>query len=331
MAAPSPMKVKTAFTEMTGVEKPLMCGGMHYVGYAELVAAVANAGCFGCITALTQPNPEALRQEIRKCRTLTSKPFGVNITLLPVGVPPDYPGLAKVCIEEGIKVIETAGQDPSQVINLVKPAGIKIIHKTTTVRHAISAIKRGVDMISMDGFECGGHPGSDDVTNWVLVPKACAKLKVPIIVSGACANGRQLAAALVMGAEGMNMGTRWMATKECGIKEGIKEALVNADERNTTLVMRSVGNTERVYKNPTAAKVVETEAEHPGDFEKIRPYVAGLAYKESFWSTGDPSTSVWSCGQSIGLIDSIPTCQELADEIMAECDACLYRVNRSRL
>ena len=203
MAATSLMKVKTAFTEMTGVEKPLMCGGMHYVGYAELVAAVANAGCFGCITALTQPNPEALRQEIRKCRTLTSKPFGVNITLLPVGVPPDYPGLAKVCIEEGIKVIETAGREPSQVINLVKPAGIKIIHKTTSVRHAISAIKRGVDMISIDGFECGGHPGNDDVTTWVVLPKACAKLNVPIIVSGACANGRQLAAALVMGATGL--------------------------------------------------------------------------------------------------------------------------------
>lgn len=325
------MKVKTLFTEMVGVEKPLMCGGMHYVGYAELVAAVANAGCFGCITALTQPNPEALRQEIRKCRTLTSKPFGVNITLLPVGVPPDYPGLAKVCIEEGIKVIETAGQNPSEVINLCKPAGIKIIHKTTSIRHAISAIKKGCDMISIDGLECGGHPGGDDVTNWVLLPKACAKLNIPIIVSGACANGRQLAAALAMGAQGMNMGTRWMATTECGIKDGIKEALVKADERDTTLVMRSVGNTERVFKNKTAAKVVEIEGEHPGDFEKIRPHVAGLAYKESFWSTGDPSTSIWSCGQSIGLIDSVPSCQGLADEIMTECGECLDRFNRSRL
>jgi nitronate monooxygenase len=327
----APLKVKTRFTEMTGVERPLMCGGMHYVGYAELVAAVANAGCFGCITALTQPDPEALRKEIRKCRSMTSKPFGVNITLLPVGVKPDYPGLAKVCIEEGIKVIETAGQNPSQVIELVKPAGVKVIHKTTSVRHAISAIKHGVDMISIDGFECGGHPGGDDITNWVLLPKACAKLDIPIIVSGACANGRQLAAALAMGAEGMNMGTRWMATKECGIKDGIKEALVKADERNTTLVMRSVGNTERVYKNETAGKVVETEAEYPGEFERIRPYVAGLNYKESFWETGNPDTSVWSCGQSIGLIDAVLSCQELADEIMTDCGQCLERFNRARL
>lgn len=325
------MKLKTAFTEMTGVERPLMCGGMHYVGYAELVAAVANAGCFGCITALTQPNPEELRKEIRKCRTMTSKPFGVNITLLPVGTVPDYVGFAKVCIEEGIKVIETAGQKPQVVVELAKAAGVKVIHKCTSMRHAVSAIAYGVDMISMDGFECGGHPGGDDVTNWVLLPKACSKLKIPIIVSGACANGRQLAAALAMGAEGMNMGTRWMVTKECGIKDGIKQACVKADERQTTLVMRSVGNTERVFKNSTALKVNEIELEAPGDFEQIRPFVAGLAYKESFWSTGDETSSIWSCGQSIGLIDSVPSCQELADEIMRECDECLNRFNRSRL
>jgi len=325
------MKLRTAFTEMTGVEKPLMCGGMHYVGYAELVAAVANAGCFGCITALTQPNPEELRREIRKCRTLTSKPFGVNITLLPVGTAPDYVGMAKVCIEEGIKVVETAGQKPEEVVNLCKAANVKIIHKCTSMRHAISAIKYGVDMISMDGFECGGHPGGDDVTNWVLLPKACAKLKIPIIVSGACANGRQLAAALAMGAQGMNMGTRWMATTDCGIKDNIKQSIVKADERQTTLVMRSVGNTERVFKNETSEKVREIEAESPGEFELIRPYVAGLAYKDSFWTSGDEKSSVWSCGQSIGLIDSIPSCQALADEIMRECEECLNRFNQARL
>jgi nitronate monooxygenase len=325
------MKVRTAFTDMTGVERPLMCGGMHYVGYAELVAAVANAGCFGCITALTQPNPEELRKEIRKCRQLTSKPFGVNITLLPVGTVPDYEGFAKVCIEEGIKVIETAGQKPQVVVELAKKAGVKVIHKCTSMRHAISAIKYGVDMISMDGFECGGHPGGDDVTNWVLLPKACAKLKIPVIVSGACANGRQLAAALAMGAQGMNMGTRWMATKECGIVDKMKQVLVDADERQTTLVMRSVGNTERVFKNSTSEKVREIEAESPGDFELIRPYVAGLAYKESFYETGDETSSIWSCGQSIGLIDSVPSCQELADSIMKECEECLGRFNQARL
>jgi len=199
------------------------------------------------------------------------------------------------------------------------------------MRHAVSAINYGVDMISMDGFECGGHPGGDDVTNWVLLPKACEKLKIPIIVSGACANGRQLAAALAMGAEGMNMGTRWMATKECTIMDGIKKTLVEADERSTTLVMRSVGNTERVFKNPTAEKVREIEGTDPGDFEKIRPYVAGLAYKASFHETGDSISSIWSCGQSIGLIDSVPSCQELTDTIMKECEECLGRFNRARL
>lgn len=325
------MKLQTAFTEMTGVEHPLMCGGMHYVGYAELVAAVANAGCFGCITALTQPNPEELRKEIRKCRQMTSKPFGVNITLLPVSQSPDYEGFAKVCIEEGIKVVETAGLAPQKVVNLCKAAGVKVIHKCTSIRHAVSAVKYGVDMISMDGFECGGHPGADDVTNWVLIPKACAKIGVPIIVSGACANGRQLAAAIAMGAEGMNMGTRWMATKECGILDKMKQALVKADERQTTLVMRSVGNTERVFKNATAKKVQEIEAKDPGDFEQIRPYVAGMNYKESFYTTGDETSSIWSCGQSLGLIESIPSCQELVETILQECEESLNRFNRSRL
>jgi nitronate monooxygenase len=317
------MPFKTALTELTGAEVPLMCGGMHYVGFAELVAAVANAGAFGCITALTQPTPDDLRKEIQKCRTLTNRPFGVNITLLPVSANPDYDGYCRVIIEEGIKVVETAGSAPQKYVKIFKDAGLRVIHKCTSVRHAKSAIKVGVDMISMDGFECGGHPGGDDVTNWVLIPKACRVLSVPIIVSGACADGRQLAAALAMGAHGMNMGTRWMATQECGIHANIKKALVNADERQTTLVMRSLGNTERVFKNKTAEKVRELEAEHPGEFEYIRPYVAGLNYRESFWKTGDETSSVWSCGQSIGLIDDVPTCAELVSKIMKDCEQAL--------
>jgi nitronate monooxygenase len=325
------MGFKTALTEITGCEVPLMCGGMHYVGYAELIAAVANAGAFGCITALTQPNPEALRAEIRKCRSMTDRPFGVNLTLLPVGVTPDYEGIGRVIIEEGIKVVETAGRNPEEHVARFKAAGIKVIHKCTAIRHAISAQKYGVDMISIDGFECGGHPGGDDVTNWVLLPKAVKSLNVPVIVSGACANGQQLAAALAMGAAGMNMGTRWIATRECTVLDAVKEALVKADERSTTLVMRSVGNTERVYKNATSEKVRAIEDEFPGDFEKIRPYVAGLEYRKSFYETGDMSSSVWSCGQSIGLIDSVPSCKDLVGTIMADCTACLSNFQAAKL
>lgn len=325
------MGFRTALTELTGCKVPLMCGGMHYVGYAELVAAVANAGAFGVITALTQPNPEALRAEIRKCRSLTDQPFGVNLTLLPVGVKPDYDGIARVIIEEGIKVVETAGRNPEAHVAKFKEAGIKVIHKCTAIRHAMSAIKSGVDMISIDGFECGGHPGEDDVTNWVLLPKAVKSLGVPVIVSGACANGQQLAAALAMGAAGMNMGTRWIATEECTVLDGVKQALVKASERDTMLVMRSVGNTERVFKNAASKKVGQLEKEHPGDFEKIRPYVAGLEYKKTFYETGDMESSVWSCGQSIGLIDSAPSCKELVDTIMSDCASCLSNFQSAKL
>lgn len=192
-----------------------------------------------------------------------------------------------------------------------------------SIRHAASAVKYGVDMISMDGYECGGHPGGDGVTNWVLLPKACRVLPIPVIVSGACADGRQLAAALAMGAHGMNMGTRWMATQECGVLPGIKKALVDADERKTTLVMHTLGNTERVFKNKTADEVTKIEAEHPGEFEYIRPYVAGVNYRKSFWESGDAESSVWSCGQSIGLIDSVPTCAELVKTIMQDCESAL--------
>jgi len=321
-------KFKTKLTEMCGIEHPIIQGGMHYVGYAEMAAAVSNAGGLGVITALTVAQPprgaEALRDEIKKCRALTNKPFAVNITLLPVGVPPDYEGIVKVLIEEGVKIVETAGRDPSPVLKPLKAAGCIVIHKCVAIRHALSAARIGADMISMDGFDCGGHPGEEDVGNWVLLAKAGIKLKeagIPFVASGGCATGKQLAAALAMGAEGMNMGTAFMATVESPIHAGIKKALVDADERSTTHVFRSLGNTERVFKNAQAMKVREIEAENPGDFGAIWPYVKGELYRQSFQETGDPESSVWSCGQSIGLIDDVITCKELVTGIVDEAAA----------
>lgn len=318
------MPFKTALTEALGIKYPVIQGGMHFVGYAEMAAAVSNAGGLGIITALTVAQPpdgkEALRTEIRKCRTLTDKPFGVNLTLLPVGTPPDYDGIIQVIIEEGIKILETAGRNPEKVIKAVKAHGIYVIHKCVAVRHAQSAVKAGADMISMDGFDCGGHPGEEDVGNWVLLAKAGKVLKVPFVASGGCATGSQLAAALCMGAEGINMGTRFMATKEAPIHENIKQALVKAKESDTTHIFRTVGNTERVFKNKQAEIVRDIEAKTPGDFSAIYEYVKGDLYRQSFQETGDIESSCWSCGQSIGLIDDVPTCKELLDTVCAEAE-----------
>jgi len=267
-----------------------------------------------------------LRAEIQKCKALTKKPFGVNLTLLPVGVPPDYEGITKVIIEEGVPVVETAGRNPAEHIARFKAAGIKVIHKCVAIRHAISAQKAGADMISMDGFDCGGHPGEEDVGNWVLLAKAGAKLGIPFVASGGCATGRQLAAALAMGAEGVNMGTRFMATVEAPIHQNIKQALVDAGEMDTTHVFRTVGNTERVYKNAKAEIVREIEAEDPGNFEAIRPHVSGELYRQSFQETGDAENSIWSCGQSIGLIEDIPTCAVLIKGVVAEAEEIIGRM-----
>lgn len=294
------------------------------MGYAELAAAVSNAGGLGVITALTIAQPpdgaEKLRAEIKKCKTLTDKPFGVNLTLLPVGVPPDYDGILKVIVEEGVKVVETAGRNPQEVITKLKQAGILVIHKCVAVRHALAAAKMGADFISMDGLDCGGHPGEEDVGNWVLLAQAAQELNVPFVASGGCATGNQLAAALAMGAEGVNMGTRFMAVKEAPIHQGIKDALVQAKVTDTMHVMRSVSNTERVYKNATAKKVQEIEAKSPGDFDQIYPYVKGENYRKSFQETGDATSSVWSCGQSIGLIKDVPTCKELVESLVAQAE-----------
>ena len=296
---------------------------MHYVGYAEMAAAVSNGGGLGIITALTQPTPEDLRAEIRKCRALLSDPalpFGVNVTLLPALVPTDPGPILQVIIEEKVPVVETAGRSPEALIPVLHAAGIVIVHKCVAVRHAITAERLGCDAISMDGFECGGHPGEEDIGNFVLQAIAARKLTVPYVCSGGVADGKQLAAALALGADGVNVGTAFMATTEAPVHDKIKAALVAADERDTTHVMRSVKNTERVFKNETSVKVTEIERESPGDFSKFGQYMKGANYKASFQDTGDEQSSVWSCGLSIGLIDAVKPCATFMTEMVAEAE-----------
>jgi len=325
------MPIKTAFTEMVGVEVPILQGGMHHVGFAEMAAAVSNAGGLGIVTSITitQANPDdpigALRREIQKCRTMTDKPFGVNVTILPLLGKVDMDGIVRSIIEEGVKVVETAGRNPEKYVKMFKDAGVVVIHKCTSIRHALTAQRVGADMISMDGFDCGGHPGEDDVGNWVLLPKAARKLDIPFLASGGCADGKQLAAAIAMGACGMNMGTRFMATKEAPILDNIKNTLVEKDERDTTHIFRSMKNTERVFKNSATMEVRKIEAEFPGQFKKIRHLVQGDNYRVSFQETGNADDSCWSCGQSIGLIESVPTCKELLDDIVSEAESILTK------
>ena len=316
------MPISTKLTKALGISHPLIQGGMHYVGYAPLVAAVSNAGAIGCITALTFPSPESLQAEIRKCKQLTSKPFGVNLTLLPMLQPPDYGAYAQVVEDEmksgQLRLIETAGhfKGLEPFVTKFKAAGAFINHKCVTVRHAKSAERLGVDMISMDGFDCAGHPGEADIGNWVLFPKAARELKIPFVASGGCGDGKQLAAALALGAEGMNMGTRWMATVEAPLHDNIKAALVAADEHGTTLVMRSMKNTERVFKNKAAMEVLEIEKQHPGDFSKLSHIIKGDNYRRVFQETGEVEEGVWSAGTVMGLIDSVVSCDQLCRNIV---------------
>lgn len=325
------MPLKTTLTELCGIKHPIIQGGMHYVGYAEMAAAVSNAGGLGIVTSITitASNPDdplgALRAELEKCKRLTDKPFGVNVTLLPMMGKVDIPAIVQTIIDCKVKVVETAGQNPGEVIKQCKAAGIPVIHKCTSIRHAVTAARQGADCISMDGFDCGGHPGEDDVGNWVLLAKAGQKLGIPFVASGGCATGSQLAAALALGACGMNMGTRFMATKEAPVHDGIKKGLVEADERSTTHVFRSMKNTERVFKNRVSEEVRKIESEHPGDFSKISHLVAGVNYKKSFQETGDITNSVWSCGQSLGLIEDVPTCKELIESIVGEAETILSK------
>ena len=313
--------MKTEITEMFGIEHPIIQGGMHHVGLAEMAAAVSNAGGLGIITALTQPSPEALANEIARCRDMTDKPFGVNITFLPTLTPPDYPAIVKAIIDGGVKVVETAGRNPSEVLPHLKDAGIKVIHKCTSVRHSLKAQAIGCDAVSVDGFECGGHPGEDDIPNMILLPRAADELEIPFVASGGMADARSLVAALAMGAQGMNMGTRFIATKEAPVHENVKQAIVAASELDTRLVMRPLRNTERVMTNEAVERLLEKERELGVDlkFEDILEEVAGVYPR--IMQEGDMDAGAWSCGMVAGLIHDIPTCQELIDGIMKEADA----------
>jgi NADH:quinone reductase (non-electrogenic) len=319
------MPLRTKFTELFGIEHPIQQGGMYYVGYAEMAAAVSNAGGLGTVTSTHLKTADNLRKEIKKCKTLTKKPFAVNLTLLPTLLPPNYMQLAEVIVEEGVKIVETAGRNPSEFIAFFKKHGVKVIHKCTSIKHALTAEKLGADAISLDGFEAGGHPGEDDVTNWTLFPKAAKALKIPFIASGACATGEHLAAALAMGCSGMLMGTRFIATVEAPVHINIKKAIVAGTETDTMIVMRSLKNTERVYKNEYSMKVAEIEKEKPGDIKAIIEYVKGDHYKTAFQETGDPQSVVWSCGQGIGNINDIPTCKELLARIVNDAETIITK------
>jgi len=319
--------MKTAITEMFGIQHPIIQGGMHYVGFAEMAAAVSNAGGLGIITALTQKTPADLANEIARCKDMTDKPIGVNVTFLPTVNAPDYPAIITAIIDGGVTVVETAGNNPVQVLPYLKDAGIKVIHKCTAVRHALKAQSIGCDAVSVDGFECGGHPGEDDIPNMILLPRAADELEIPFVSSGGMADGRSLIASLAMGAEGMNMGTRFIATKEAPVHENVKKAIVAASELDTRLVMRPLRNTERVMTNDAVEELLRIEQEKGADlkFEDVIEQVAGVYPR--IMMEGEMDAGAWSCGMVAGLINDIPTCQELIDRIMSEADTILARMN----
>ena len=299
--------MKTRITELLNIEHPIIQGGMHFVGLAEMAAAVSNAGGLGIITGLTQGTPEKLAAEIDRCKEMTDKPIGVNMTFLPTLTPPDYPALFKVIIDAGIKVVETAGNNPAQYLPMLKEADVKVIHKCTAVRHALKAQSIGCDAVSVDGFECGGHPGEDDIPNFILLPRAAEELEIPFVASGGMADARSLVGALSMGAEGMNMGTRFIATKEAPVHENVKQAILSASELDTRLVMRPLRNTERVLNNPAVERLLQKEKDLGADlkFEDIIDEVAGIYPKVMI--DGEPEAGAWSCGMVAGLIHDIPT------------------------
>jgi len=312
--------MKTRITELFGIEHPITQGGMHFVGLAELAAAVSNAGGLGIITGLTQGTPEKLAKEIARCKEMTDKPFGINMTFLPAVTPPDYEGLFKVIIESGVKAVETAGNNPAKWLPMLKEANIKVIHKCTAVRHALKAEKIGCDAVSVDGFECGGHPGEDDIPNFILLPRAAEELTIPFVSSGGMADARSLVASLAMGAEGMNMGTRFIATQEAPVHDNVKQAIVAASELDTRLIMRGLRNTERVLNNAGVEKLMEKERALGADlkFEDIMPEVAGIYPRVMI--DGEVEAGAWSCGMVAGLIHDVPTVKELIDRIMSEAD-----------
>jgi nitronate monooxygenase len=319
--------MKTRITELFGIQHPIIQGGMHHVGRAELASAVSNAGGLGIITGLTQKTPERLREEIARCRTMTDKPFGVNLTFLPAVTPPDYPGFVRAIIEEGVKIVETAGNNPQQWLPPLKEAGVKVIHKCTSVRHSLKAERIGCDAVSVDGFECGGHPGEDDVPNMILLPRAADELKIPFVASGGMADGRSLVAALAMGADGMNMGTRFIATREAPVHDNVKKAILAASELDTRLIMRPLRNTERVLRNGAVERLLEKERTLGSalTIHDIFGEVAGVYPR--IMQEGEMDAGAWSCGMVVGLINDVPTCRELIDRIMAQAASII----RSRL
>ena len=317
--------MKTRITELFGIEHPIIQGGMHYVGLAEMAAAVSNAGGLGIITGLTQGTPEKLANEIARCRDMTDKPFGVNLTFLPSVTPPDYPGLVQTIVDSGVKVVETAGNNPAKWLPQLQEAGVKVIHKCTSVRHSMKAQDIGCDAVSVDGFECGGHPGEDDIPNFILLPRAADELEIPFVASGGMADARSLVASLAMGAEGMNMGTRFIATKEAPVHENVQQAILAASELDTRLVMRPVRNTERVLTNEAVERLLEKEKSMGAElkFEDIAGEVAGVYPK--IMQDGTMQAGAWSCGMVAGLVYDIPSVQELVDRIMSEADGLISK------
>ncbi|QQD19509.1 nitronate monooxygenase [Spongiibacter nanhainus] len=314
------MKLITPFSEMLGIEYPIVQGGMMWVGRAELAAAVSNAGGLGILTALTQPSPDDLRREIERCREMTDKPFGVNLTILPSVNPPPYAEYRKAIIDSGITIVETAGHNPREHVEDFKSHGIKVIHKCTAVRHGVSAQKMGVDAISIDGFECAGHPGEDDIPGLILIPAAADKISIPMIASGGFGDGRGLVAALALGAQGINMGTRFCATKEAPIHDNIKQLLVDHDERDTNLIFRSLRNTGRVAKNAVSNEVVEILKDPKAEFEDVAHLVKGADGRTALETGKVDAGLVWA-GQVQGLIHDIPSCDELIQRIVSEAVA----------
>jgi nitronate monooxygenase len=326
MTAPKPCKplekqVKTAITDMFGIRHPIIQGGMHFVGLAELAAAVSNAGGLGIITGLTQKTPELLAKEIARCHDMTDKPFGVNLTFLPAFTAPPYPEYIAAIVEGGIKIVETAGRSPEQYMPALKAAGIKVIHKCTSVRHSLKAQRIGCDAVSVDGFECGGHPGEDDIPNFILLPRAADELKIPFVASGGMADGRSLVAALALGADGMNMGTRFIATKEAPVHDNVKQAILKASELDTRLIMRGLRNTERVLNNKSVDEILSIEREKGAalTIEDIRERVGGVYPR--IMREGDLDAGAFSCGMVAGLVYDIPTVAELIDRIMRQAEA----------
>lgn len=319
--------MKTAITELFGIEHPIVQGGMHYVGFAEMASAVSNAGGLGIITGLTQRTPELLAKEIARCRDMTDKPFGVNLTFLPTFQKPPYPEYIQAIREGGVGIVETAGRSPEEYLPVLKAGGIKVIHKCTSVRHSLKAERIGCDAVSVDGFECGGHPGEDDIPNMILLPLAADALRIPFVASGGIGDARGLVAALALGAAGVNMGTRFVATKEAPVHDNVKAALLSATELDTRLVMRPLRNTERVLKNAGVERILEIEREKGRTLgiEDVHDQVAGVYPKVMI--DGEMDAGAWSCGMVIGLIRDIPTVKELIDRIMADAE----RIVRDRL